>query len=39
MEEYKERCRDCAYLEERNEQWYCDVKCEYCHKIEVCDEV
>ena len=39
MEQYKERCKDCTYLEERNGQWYCDSCPEYCNKIEECHEV
>ena len=36
---YKERCKDCCYLIEKDREWFCDAKYKYCKDIEYCHEV
>lgn len=36
---YKERCKDCAYLVEKDNSWYCDEQSQYCKNIEYCHSV
>lgn len=38
-EDYKERCKDCAYLVEKDNKWYCDPQYQYCEDISICHEV
>lgn len=36
--DYKDKCKHCAYLQERHGKWYCDLKEKYCEYIDYCSE-
>jgi hypothetical protein len=36
---YKERCKNCCYLTEKDKEWFCDSQYKYCKDIEYCHEV
>lgn len=36
---YKNRCRDCAWLQELNGRWFCDDKRWYCEDVVLCEAV
>ena len=34
MKNYKEYCKDCSYLIEKNKEWHCDMFNKPCKEIE-----
>ena len=39
LNHYRYRCRDCVYLEEKDNRWYCSEYGKFCSSVDICDSV